>query len=110
MSAQGKRIRNRNLVVADAVGVAHFVVANLCVVLGQTTDIFSDLGGEYPGLFFVYRYFDAPVAAFFSGLAYGEGGDVFFTFLVGELIIVLSSILYGALGYAFTKLIFLLNE
>ena len=110
--AERKRQKDRAFVVADAVGVSHFIVANFCILLGQYTEVFKGIGinVKYPGLEFVYRYFDAPVMLMLGGLARADRGDVIFTFLVAELIIVITSIFYGIMAYLFIKLLFLLIE
>ena len=100
-----KRPKNKYFVIADSVGIAHFAVANLCVVLGQVTDIFKDVGGKYPGLTFVYRYFDAPFVALFGKIA-SERSDPVMSFLMGEFIIVGSSIIYGIFAYIFLRIVF----
>ena len=110
--ATRKKPKNRANVVADAVGISHFIVANFCIILGQFTEVFKGVGGniKYPGLEFVYKYFDAPILLLLGGLARSDRGDVFFTFLVAELIIIAASIFYAVLAFFFIKLLFLLLE
>jgi hypothetical protein len=85
----------------DAVGIAHFVIANAVVLLGESTSLLDRWGGnEHPGVYIVYRYLDAPVAGvlgMFTNTA--VGGDNTYPFLVAELVIILSSMLYGGLAY-----------
>ncbi|MBL7662032.1 hypothetical protein JNK13_04685 [bacterium] len=91
-------------VVADAVGLTHFIVANACVVLGQLTDVFKEVGGHYPGLQFVYQYIDYPVYAFFHDvLQINFSGKTSVTFLMGEFVIAISTILYGLIAYFVVK-------
>lgn len=110
--AERTKRKNRAFVVADAVGISHFIVANSCILLGQFTEVFKGIGGnaKYPGLEFIYKYFDAPILLILGGLARSDRGDVFFTFLVAELVVVAASIFYGILAYIFIKLLFLLLE
>ncbi len=98
----------RWLILSDAAGISHFIVANLVVLLGQFTSAFADIGGKYPGLAFVYKYFDSPIASipWVAGLVnWSLNSSVFMVFTVGEMIIIAASVVYGGLVYLLCRLL-----
>ncbi len=98
----GNIVRNRKaaVAVADALGISHFIVANVIIALGEFTDLFSFMKTSHPGIDFVMQYLDALVYSLF-GLA--NPSDPLMLFLSAELIVLTSSVLYGALCWAITK-------
>lgn len=95
--------------VADTVGFAHFILVNLVLVVGSVTSVFSHLGSHYPGVVFVYKYIDAPLASLqiFSGFIKGSlNGGLLFAFTVAEMIIIASSVLYGCVAYLVMRSLF----
>ena len=103
----------KSKMVADGIGVAHFIVANLCVLLGEFTELFNpliDVASPHKGLYFVYHYFDRPAYYLFRGLTEATQEDLIFTFLTGELIIVVSTVLYGFIAFFSVRLYLSLND
>lgn len=60
---------------------------------------------KHPGLHFVYNYLDYPVYMIFNGALGVSANDLdsLHALLVAFVIIILSSIIYGALTYAFLR-------
>ena len=91
--------------IGDAIGLLHFIFANLLVIVGELTPWFSEFGWNLPGLRVVYAYVDAPMVAFFPQWTAVQV-DWVKMLVVGELIIVASSILYGLIAYLFVRFLF----
>ena len=90
--------------VGDAVGVAHFVVANLCILVGHLTNVFKGMSEQWGGIEFLYRYLDHPVYLAFRPIAFNFRNDVIYAIIVAELVIVVSSLLYGLAAYLLMRL------
>ena len=98
---------HKQRLIADSVGVGHLVMANVAIVLGEYTTIFKGLStAKYPGLDVVFRFFDAPVYLLLKSHIEYQSYSMLSTMLFGEAVIILSSILYGALAYLVVKLFF----
>ncbi|MCB0358346.1 MAG: hypothetical protein KDD44_01875 [Bdellovibrionales bacterium] len=108
-SAHVSRFRSVASVVADSVGITHFIVANLLVVAGFFPEYFPGDFGRYPGLEFVYRFVDLPVYYVLQGVIKSNSSELIMVYLLGELVIVLSSILYWTLAYCFVRFFQLLK-
>ena len=93
-------------VCADAVGIAHFIVANVIIVIGEFTHQLDELGAVFPGLAFVYRYLDLPVYLLLENWDPGFQAATIKILLFGQIVIALSSALYAffawVIVYAFT--------
>ena len=98
------------VLIGDAVGVGHFVVCNALVVVAQFLPFFQEFGGRYPGLNFIYRTIDAPVYQLLQSRIDAQLADSFYSLLWGELVVVLSSALYGVLAYLIVKFLAVLTE
>ena len=99
LSDREYRKRSAAVTVGDSIGVAHFLVANLLILLGEITNLFNSYGGRLPGLEFVYRTFDWPVYMITRPFIHMSGADAAYPFFAGELVIVASSLVYGFLAY-----------
>lgn len=86
-------------------GVAHCIVANIIVILGYFKDVNNPLmvADPFDGLKFIYGYIDFPVYYFFRGLATRFSEQYLYTILLGEIVILLTSVLYGVIAYIFAK-------
>jgi len=102
--------KSASVLIGDAVGVGHFVVCNVVLLAGQFLPLFQTFGGKHPGLRFIYQHIDAMVYEYFKYSADARPEDVFYTLGVGELIILLSSVIYGFAAYVLLKaVIFILD-
>jgi len=92
-----RRILKKDIprICADAVGIAHFIVANAILVTGQVTSSLDSFGAILPGLRFVYTYLDFPVYYLVQQWAPAITASLTNQILFGELVITLSSGLYG---------------
>ncbi len=106
--------KDKARVVADAVGISHFVVANVIMIgaqanrdLGLAVRKFMKQNSDYPGIDFVYKFMDAPIYQQFRGTAeaFREGRPRNF-WLTAECIVLLSSMFYGLLAYVVIRLCF----
>lgn len=89
---------------ADAVGVGHFVVANAILILGEVTPLMSKWGSRHPGIEFIYSYLDVPMYHVFSVFADAKiASNEVFPYFAAELIILTSSVLYGAIAYLLAR-------
>ena len=93
------------LIIADSVGIAHFVVAHVALVLGELTNVFSGIGAEFPGVYVVLNYLDLPVYILFRTLDKGFS-DFTYILLFAEFIIIITSLLYGFITYLALHLLF----
>ena len=91
--------------IGDAIGLLHFIFANLLVAIGELTPWFNQFGWQLPGLRVVYVYVDAPMVSFFQSWTQ-VSTDWLKMLLIGELVIVASSILYGLIAYLFVTFLF----
>lgn len=99
--------------VADAIGVAHFVIANLIVLLGYVSNAFNSVvpqEASNKGLYFIYLYLDRPVFLIFQGFVASTKDSPWLSFLAGELVIVVSTILYGFIAYFSIRIYLSLND
>jgi len=103
------RNRERYAQISDAIAIGHFVVANLVVLLGAVTPLFLWMRDEYPGLKFVYMYIDRPLFEYFKSMD-ALSADPFYTYVVGEMIILGSSFLYWVIAYFVLKAFFAFYE
>ena len=103
-----KKKPNPALVTADVVAIAHFVVANIVLFIGEFTDLMDKLlRVEHPGIEFVVKYLDAPIYAVLQGKFdwLGEYHDPFFNILATNMVIVAGSIFYGFVVFAIVKVL-----
>ena len=115
MSQKDKR--KPEMVAAECIGIAHLIVANLIVVIGQKTNIIRDIMTEdpnerivFPGFEFIYRYVDFPVFHLVKGINIPYTYDIYYAISFGELVIVSSTILYSAIAYFCISIFGLLFE
>ena len=104
---------DKSKMVADGIGVAHFIVANFVVLLGQFTSIFDALirvQADNKGIYFLYYYLDRPVYFLFRGFVESAREDWVLSLLCAQLIIVVSTVLYGFLAYFAIKIYLSLND
>ncbi|MCC6954345.1 MAG: hypothetical protein IT290_09525 [Deltaproteobacteria bacterium] len=103
-----QRIKPKKVAVqlAEALAVAHFVVANAVILLGEFTHIFREFGGKHPGVNFVMVHLDPFIYSIYAS-AMASAKDLLVYYLLTELVIVLSSALYAALCYFAVKFIFM---
>ncbi len=100
------RQRSKHVIIADAVGLAHCIVANIVVIAGYFYDFFKVID-PFDGFKFVYIYFDQPVYFLFQGIITRVQNDQWFLpVLAGEVVIILSSLLYGVIAYLMARLVF----
>lgn len=90
---------------ADIVAVLHLMVANVIIALGEYTLIFSFLHEKNPGIKFVFRYLDAPVYNLLATMIEKWEIDFWSILLAAELVIVLSSLIYGISVYVLVRVI-----
>ena len=92
-------------VLAEWIGIGHFIVVSAIALLGQFTELFRPvrLKGDYPGLFFVYDYIVYPVYWFFEGSVkrYLKQPDI--TVVYAIAIFFLASALYSLIALLFFK-------
>lgn len=104
---------DKSKMVADGIGVAHFIVANIVVLLGQFTKLFDaviEVYADNKGIYFLYYYLDRPAYYLFKGFAESAKEDVALSLLCAELIIIVSTVLYGFLAYFAIRIYLSLND
>lgn len=105
---------SKSKMVADGVAVGHLLVANLCVILGSFSDVFKNYVQQpdtaNTGLNFVYIYFDYPVYVFFKLIIGTLGSDPILSYVLAEVVIVLSSVLYGFVAFFVMRIYFSVSE
>ena len=99
MAKKRKKEYSKYVIAADAFGITHFIVANLVLILGETSTLFLSVGTKHPGVTFIFDYLDAPVYQMFKGFVANFRADPVFMFLTAEFIIVASSLIYGLIAY-----------
>ena len=82
--------------VAEALGLAHFITANLFIALGESTGAFSFLSANHAGVEFVMKYMDAPIYALLEG-RFDPARNAVVYFMWTEFVVIISSALYGLL-------------
>lgn len=97
--------KTKQAIIADAVGLGHCIVANVMVVIGYFYDFQLD-PDKFDGLKFVYRYVDFPVFHVFYKFMGRLQYDDFYTIVLGEIVIIISSVLYGLVAFIIAKAIF----
>ena len=99
--------KDKARVVADAIGISHFLVANLIMILGQVNSDFKEIltgllpkYSAYPGIDFVYNFMDKPVYNQIQGIAemFREDSPKYF-WMGAEAVVLLSSAFYGFVAY-----------
>ena len=96
---------SKALILANVVGVVHFIIGNLSIFLGQYTPILRNFDpyGKYPGISFVRNFLDAPVMQLLFWFDRSAGDDFLYTMLVTEFIILASSFIYGGIVYLIAR-------
>ena len=106
--------KDKARVVADAVGISHFIVTNVIMILGSANRDFGlalkkfmKQSSDYPGIDFVYRFIDFPVYHKLKGTAemFRDARPRNF-WLGAECVVLLSSMFYGLLAYVVIRLCF----
>ena len=92
-----KKEFSRYAIAADAVGVTHFIIANLLLIAGEFSKVLNVfVGGEkHPGISFITTILDRPVAHFLKVYFQKFGSDTLTIHLLAELVVVGASVLYG---------------
>lgn len=103
-------LKKKLILVADAIGIGHWVVSTIVVILGQVTNLFADYGAEYPGLDFIYKFIDRPIYGLIQGIEAEYRSDLVVTMIIGQIVIVASSVIYAFIAYLALRLLFLLSE
>ena len=98
-----------NIVLADGVAMAHFFVACVALVVGETTNVFTKLlKVEHPGGEFILKYLDWPVFSFLSGFNWfywlREQQSTNTYYLSVFFIIIAASVFYGVVVYFISRL------
>ncbi len=108
MSSIRRKGRDPKLLIADAVGIAHFIVVFAVAIYGERTNYFlkldPTLSDRHSGFDFVYHYIDLPAYLIFRGVMgqYGanlDSGDILVSYIGALIVIASSSGLYGAFVY-----------
>lgn len=106
MTASNKGQRKTTAaVVGDSVGFAHFLIANAVLIIGEYSTYFNFVAKVHGGMEFVYRYIDTPVYTLLRPFEKHFVSDPMFTYIFAELVIGLSSILYGAIAFGMVKIV-----
>lgn len=95
--------------VADAIAIAHFLVANIIAIAGDFTDLFVFMKVPHGGIHFVMQYLDGPIYMAF-GPMFWDSGDVLNLWLSAEGVILLSSFLYWVTCYLAVRAYFALLQ
>lgn len=98
--------RKTSAVFAEAVAVAHFLVANLVMLLGQYFNVFDFLEGKNGGVKFVYHYIDLPLYTLLGSFTDNIGPRGTSVMFGCELIILVSSAVYGVICYILLDVLF----
>ena len=106
-----KRIKPKGIAIqlAEALAVAHFLVANAVILIGEFTSMLQEFGSTHAGVHFVFTYLDPFIGALYSATL-TSASDRLVYYLLCELVVVISSVIYAALCYFAVRFIFLLNR
>lgn len=107
-SVQRRHVENRYsraAIAADAVGITHFVLANLLFFLGEYTPLLEGIDVVHGGYVFITQYIDAPIFGMLRGYIGNSFADGIYLFLTGELVIVVASVVYALIVYAVLKIL-----
>ncbi|MFN8391513.1 MAG: hypothetical protein U0136_14590 [Bdellovibrionota bacterium] len=96
---------SRYAVAADALGITHLVLGTLFIVVGEFTDFFKALHVDHGGVEFILKYLDRPIYAILQPMVPEAAGDAKYTILIGILVVMLGSIVYGMLSYFILRVI-----
>ena len=104
--------------IVDAVAISHAVVANAIMISAVFTDWFvwvtekyavvlhmSKFAKSFPGILYVYEYVDLPIYRLMGDWVFKHAGDPVASYAIAEVIILLSSLLYSLIAYAFLRMI-----
>jgi len=98
--------KNKARIVADAIAISHFIVANLIILFGvffpknKIFELFLSHYSNTPGVDFIYQVMDRPIYNYFTGTAEAfRESNQFMFFLSAEAIIILGSFFYGLIAY-----------
>ena len=94
--------------ISDALGLSHFFVANLLVVIGEFTNLFDFVLTQHPGMDFVKQYISTPAMLIIGNWLNAD--NAINLWLSMELVIVLASVIYWSLCWLATRFIFLILE
>jgi hypothetical protein len=109
MSMAKKKDQYSKIAIAsDAVALTFFILANIALVVGELTNVFISLGEHNPGIKFVNHYMCALVYPFLEPLVGGRTFDVVGTYLVAELVIIITAIAYRWICFILLKILSLL--
>ena len=99
-----KKEPSRYVIAADALGVTHLILGTLFIVVGEFTEFFKALNSDHGGVEFIIKYLDRPIYAMLYPFIPDAGGDARYTVMVGILVVLLGSIVYGALAYVVLRI------
>ena len=92
-------------IAADAIAIFHFIVANIALLLGEFTNMFSSFGNKHAGVHFIFNYFCWPVYSVLESYLQGVGKDWASLFFGAQLVIIASSIFYAIILYIIFRII-----
>lgn len=97
--AKRKSKFSKPAIIADAIGITHFIFANILLVLGEITGVFGKPWEPFTAVRFIYTYVDAPVYTFISPFMPEQFDDPVTAYLIAEIVIIVSSVFYGLIAY-----------
>jgi len=107
-SVQRRHEENRyskSALIADWLGLTHFFLANVAFILGEFTELFSFIDVSHAGYVLINFYIDAPIYNVLKPYVGDVHSDWLMMLLSVELVIVVASVVYALLTYAFCKLL-----
>jgi hypothetical protein len=96
---------SKSAIAGDAVGITHFILANILLVVGEFTELLRVIDVKHAGIRFIYDYLDAPVYYFLEFYIGNTHADGIYMFLAVELVIVTASVVYTLITYAVLKIL-----
>jgi len=94
--------------IADALGLSHFFVANLLVVIGEFTNLFDFMLSKHAGMDFVKQYISMP--GVMVPVSWLNADNTINLWLSMEIVIIVASIIYWSLCWLVTRFLFLILE
>lgn len=91
---------------ADTVGIAHYLFATFLTLIGQALpNAFPETKDRFKGLSFIYNYVDVPVYKLLSSWILPNQKDVVSALLLGQVVIIISSLAYALLFFLVVKIV-----
>jgi hypothetical protein len=92
------------VIAADALGITHLILGTLFIVIGEFTEFFKALHAEHGGVEFILKYLDRPIYAVLHPFVPDSGSDAKYTIMLAVLVVMLGSIVYGAVAYVVLRI------